>query len=81
MISRGCISWIINPSQELGNARGVERLCDSVVRLEAFEGSDKESNPLYKDYHGVCVCVYVRVCVCVMASPPSTLTTPLLHYI
>jgi elongator complex protein 4 len=39
--------------EELGNARDVERLCDSVVRLEAFEGSDKESNPLYKDYHGL----------------------------
>ena len=30
----------------------LERLCDAVVRLESFAGSDKEQNPLYKDYHG-----------------------------
>jgi hypothetical protein len=30
----------------------VERLCDTVVRLESFAGSDKETNPTYKDYHG-----------------------------
>ena len=30
----------------------MERLCDSVVRLEAFAGSDKETNPIYQDYHG-----------------------------
>jgi hypothetical protein len=30
----------------------LERLCDAVVRLEAFAGSVKEQNPLYKDYHG-----------------------------
>ena len=31
----------------------LERLCDSVVRLEAFEGSERELNPLYKDFHGM----------------------------
>ena len=32
--------------------RRLERLCDGVVRIEAFAGSDKEQNPLYKEYHG-----------------------------
>ena len=31
----------------------VERLCDTVVRLESFAGSEKETNPTFKDYHGL----------------------------
>ncbi|XP_003383049.1 PREDICTED: elongator complex protein 4-like [Amphimedon queenslandica] len=38
-----------NPSY----VRRVERLCDCVVRLESFAGSDKEHNPLFKEYHGL----------------------------
>ena len=34
------------------HVKRLERLCDAVVRLESFPGSDKEQNPLYKDYHG-----------------------------
>lgn len=30
----------------------MERLSDTIVRLESFAGSDMEGNPLYKDYHG-----------------------------
>jgi len=30
----------------------VERLCDTVVKLESFVGSENETNPVYKDYHG-----------------------------
>lgn len=30
----------------------LERLCDAAVRIESFAGSEKEQNPLYKDYHG-----------------------------
>lgn len=33
--------------------RRIERLCDTVVRLESFAGSDKEHNPTFKDYHGL----------------------------
>ncbi|XP_022105745.1 elongator complex protein 4-like [Acanthaster planci] len=33
--------------------RRVERLCDTAVRLESFAGSDKEKNPVYKEYHGL----------------------------
>lgn len=28
-------------------------LADFVVRLESFQGSDKETNPIFKDYHGL----------------------------
>ena len=38
--------------QDGTHMKRLERLCDAVVRLEAFAGSDKEQNPLYKDYHG-----------------------------
>ena len=38
--------------QDIALIRSVERLSDSVVRLESFAGSHMEGNPLYKDYHG-----------------------------
>ncbi|KAK7481505.1 hypothetical protein BaRGS_00027267 [Batillaria attramentaria] len=30
-----------------------ERLCDTVLRLESFAGSDKEKNPAFRDYSGL----------------------------
>ncbi|XP_073432402.1 elongator complex protein 4 isoform X2 [Dendrobates tinctorius] len=33
----------------------VRNLSDTVVGLESFIGSERESNPLYKDYHGLCL--------------------------
>lgn len=33
--------------------RKIERLCDTVVEVDSFVGSDKEKNPDYKDYHGL----------------------------
>lgn len=30
----------------------VIHLSDTVVGLESFIGSERETNPLYKDYHG-----------------------------
>jgi elongator complex protein 4 len=38
--------------QDSAIVRRLEHLCDTVVALESFEGSDKMKNPLYKDYHG-----------------------------
>ncbi|MGH0133236.1 UNVERIFIED_CONTAM: hypothetical protein FKN15_005613 [Acipenser sinensis] len=29
----------------------ITKLCDTVVSLESFSGSERETNPLYKDYH------------------------------
>lgn len=31
----------------------LERFCDTVVEVDSFVGSDKEKNPVYKDYHGL----------------------------
>ncbi|XP_076067496.1 elongator complex protein 4 [Oratosquilla oratoria] len=31
----------------------LQGLVDFVVQLESFQGSDKETNPVYKDYHGL----------------------------
>ena len=41
--------------QDTALTRRVERLCDTVVKLESFVGSENETNPVYKDYHGKCV--------------------------
>uniref|UniRef100_A0A3Q2PX22 Elongator complex protein 4 n=1 Tax=Fundulus heteroclitus TaxID=8078 RepID=A0A3Q2PX22_FUNHE len=35
----------------------ITRLCDNAIALESFKGSERETNPLYKDYHGL---LYVR---------------------
>ena len=43
------------PLQEPALTRRVERLCDTVVKLESFVGSENETNPVYKDYHGKCL--------------------------
>ncbi|XP_019619564.1 PREDICTED: elongator complex protein 4-like [Branchiostoma belcheri] len=43
--------------QDAAFTRRLEKLCDSVVRLESFAGSEKEQNPAYRDYHGL---LYVR---------------------
>ncbi|KAJ7994701.1 hypothetical protein DPEC_G00252220 [Dallia pectoralis] len=31
----------------------ITRLSDTAIALESFRGSEKETNPLYKDYHGL----------------------------
>lgn len=31
----------------------MRHLVDSAVRLDAFAGTDKESNPVLRDYHGL----------------------------
>ncbi|KAH3890406.1 elongator complex protein 4-like [Dreissena polymorpha] len=31
----------------------IERLCDTVVHVDSFAGSDKEKNPAFKEYHGL----------------------------
>lgn len=33
--------------------RRLRRLCDSVVGIESFAGSSRETNPMFKDYHGL----------------------------
>ncbi|XP_035660317.1 elongator complex protein 4-like [Branchiostoma floridae] len=39
--------------EDMAFTRRLEKLCDSVIRLESFAGSEKEQNPAYKDYHGL----------------------------
>ena len=38
--------------QDAVYVRRLERLCDTVVQLDSFVGSDTEKNPVYKEYHG-----------------------------
>ncbi|KAG0710099.1 Elongator complex protein 4 [Chionoecetes opilio] len=39
--------------QDAALALRLQSLADYVVRLESFQGSDKETNPAFKDYHGL----------------------------
>ena len=43
---------ILTAFQDPAFRRRVERFSDTVVALESFVGSDKETNPVFKDYHG-----------------------------
>jgi len=36
-----------------GFIRRLERVSDTVIRLESFAGSSKEKNPVFKEYHGL----------------------------
>ena len=46
------LQFLIYTTQDEAHIKRLERLSDAVVRLESFAGSDKEQNPLFKDYHG-----------------------------
>ncbi|KAK2184116.1 hypothetical protein NP493_281g01038 [Ridgeia piscesae] len=39
--------------QDTAFTKRVEHVCDTVVRLDSFVGSDKEKNPAFKEYHGL----------------------------
>ncbi|KAM3626029.1 uncharacterized protein V6R79_021518 [Siganus canaliculatus] len=43
-------SRLIQDRALMGN---ITRLCDNAIALESFKGSERETNPLYKDYHGL----------------------------
>lgn len=30
----------------------LRKMCDTVLLMESFAGSDKEKNPAFKEYHG-----------------------------
>ncbi|XP_042583133.1 elongator complex protein 4 isoform X1 [Cyprinus carpio] len=48
------------------------RLSDTAIALESFRGSEKETNPLYKDYHGLLhVCQLPRL-NCLSSEVPDT---------
>lgn len=39
--------------QNIAYIKRIEKLCDTVVELESFAGSDRETNPIFKEYHGL----------------------------
>ncbi|XP_061820222.1 elongator complex protein 4 [Nerophis lumbriciformis] len=39
--------------QNISQMASITRLCDNAIALESFKGSERETNPLYKDYHGL----------------------------
>lgn len=52
-LSVGLITMPTHLIQNKAIIARVRNLSDTVVGLESFIGSEKESNPLYKDYHGL----------------------------
>ena len=50
MISVARLSVLL---QDATYVKRLERLSDAVIKLESFAGSDKEQNPLYREYHGL----------------------------
>lgn len=46
------LSRSISHSQNRAVMGRIIRLSDTAIALESFRGSEKETNPLYKDYHG-----------------------------
>ncbi|CAG2058880.1 unnamed protein product [Timema podura] len=51
-LSRGSQFTGILRFQDPCTIKRCEHLCDVSVRLESFAGSDRETNPVLKDYHG-----------------------------
>ncbi|KAL1007708.1 hypothetical protein UPYG_G00090540 [Umbra pygmaea] len=49
----------------------VTRLCDTAIALESFRGSDKETIPLYKDYHGLLNVRQVPYLNCLVSDLPD----------
>ncbi|KAI7814363.1 elongator complex protein 4 [Triplophysa rosa] len=48
------------------------RLSDTAIALESFRGSEKETNPLYKDYHGLLHVRQVPRLNCLVCEVPDT---------
>ncbi|XP_018618653.1 elongator complex protein 4 isoform X1 [Scleropages formosus] len=51
-----CVGMVTVPSHLIQNRAimgRVTKLCDTAIALESFRGSERETNPLYKDYHGL----------------------------
>lgn len=47
-----CLSVPPPTLQDRALMGNITRLCDNAIALESFKGSERETNPLYKDYHG-----------------------------
>ncbi|RUS71919.1 hypothetical protein EGW08_020312 [Elysia chlorotica] len=59
--------------QDKAVVQRIERLCDTVVKIESFAGSEKEKNPVFKDYHGL---VHVIQIPRLNSLVPAQLETP-----
>nr|XP_015193798.1 PREDICTED: elongator complex protein 4 isoform X3 [Lepisosteus oculatus] len=50
----------------------VTKLCDTVISLESFRGSKRETNPLYKEYHGLLHVKQIPHLNCLRCEVPDT---------
>ncbi|XP_035387927.1 elongator complex protein 4 [Electrophorus electricus] len=50
----------------------ITKLSDTTLTLESFQGSEKETNPLYKDYHGLLHIRQVPHLNCLLCAIPDT---------
>ncbi|ELU10947.1 hypothetical protein CAPTEDRAFT_172856 [Capitella teleta] len=59
--------------EDSGFVGRIRNLCDSVIQLKAFEGSDKEKNPAFKEYRGLVNCVKLPHLNSLMPLVPDTM--------
>ncbi len=52
MLVKHCVFTSVSLLQDSAHVSRLERLSDAVIHLQSFAGSEKEQNPLYRDYHG-----------------------------
>ncbi|XP_036391315.1 elongator complex protein 4 [Megalops cyprinoides] len=50
----------------------VTKLCDTAIALESFKGLEGETNPLYKDYHGLLHVKQIPHLNCLVCEVPDT---------
>ncbi|GLH08842.1 Putative elongator complex protein 4 [Gryllus bimaculatus] len=51
-----CVCLLTIPThliKKISDVHRCQHLCDTAVKLESFAGSDRETNPIFKDYHGL----------------------------
>ncbi|XP_071831244.1 elongator complex protein 4-like isoform X2 [Apostichopus japonicus] len=53
--------------------RRLERLCDAAVQIESFAGSEKETNPIFQDYHGLLHIKHLPRLNSLMVSTPDSM--------
>uniref|UniRef100_A0A3B3QPS4 Elongator complex protein 4 n=1 Tax=Paramormyrops kingsleyae TaxID=1676925 RepID=A0A3B3QPS4_9TELE len=70
-----CTCMVTVPSHLIQNRAimdRVTRLCDTAIALESFRGSERETNPLYKDYHGLLHVKQTPHLNCLVCEAPDT---------
>ncbi|KAI1904601.1 hypothetical protein AGOR_G00007300 [Albula goreensis] len=69
------VGMVTVPSHLIQNREIMDRvvkLCDTAIALESFTGLERETNPLYKDYHGLLHVKQIPHLNCLVCEVPDT---------